>query len=83
MKKTISLPGKLEEMVKDPKNLWPEPHKEKKNSLDKDKIENWLHRQVCSGTMAAKEAQSGIATDWRQDLPRVRSAGTKVIEKPN
>jgi hypothetical protein len=36
---------------KDPKNLWPEPHEWKDNSFDKDKIENWLHRQVCSGAM--------------------------------
>jgi hypothetical protein len=30
----------------------------------KDKVENFLHRQVCSGRMSLTEAQRQIATDW-------------------
>jgi hypothetical protein len=63
---------------KNPKNLWPEPHEGKDNSFDKDKIENWLHRQVCSGAMTPEEAQRGIATDWRQYLPQVSGVATKT-----
>jgi len=55
----------------DPKNLWPEPHTGKYNSFIKDKVENWLHKQVCSGAMTPADAQNGIATDWRQYVPNV------------
>jgi hypothetical protein len=30
----------------------------------KDKLENWLHAQVCSGKMDLAEAQATIRTDW-------------------
>jgi hypothetical protein len=53
----------------DPRNLWPESHAD---SHDKDLIENYLHRQICSGAMSVTDAQRGIAVDWRQYLPQVR-----------
>ncbi|MBV9707100.1 MAG: hypothetical protein JO125_06805, partial [Chloroflexi bacterium] len=45
----------------DPKNLWPEPHP---STNEKDKVENYLHDQVCSGAISLKEAQIEIATNW-------------------
>ena len=33
---------------------------------DKDKFENYLHRQVCAGAVTLAEAQRQIATDWYQ-----------------
>jgi hypothetical protein len=65
---------------KDPKNLWPEPHLGTNNSFEKDKVENWLHKQICSGVMTPQDAQTGIATDWRQYLPRVAGKATKSKE---
>jgi len=64
----------------DPKNLWPEPHDGKDNSFDKDRVENWLHRQICSGAMTPDEAQKGIRRDWRQYLPQVNGVATKGKE---
>jgi hypothetical protein len=55
----------------DAKNLWPEPHNGQFNSSDKDKVENWLHKQVCDGNMDIKDAQKGIAENWKQYLPQV------------
>jgi hypothetical protein len=49
-------------------NLWPEPYKGKWNAHDKDKVENALHRAVCSGRMSLREAQEIISTDWRRGL---------------
>jgi len=45
----------------DIKNLWPEV-----GSLPnpKDKVENDLHRAVCSGKVTLSAAQQAIATDW-------------------
>ena len=45
-------------------NLWPEPYYGQCNARDKDRLENELHRRVCSGAMSLKQAQQEIATDW-------------------
>lgn len=49
---------------RDVKNLWPEPSYTKTNFHDKDKFENYLHNQVCSGKMDLSTAQNEIATNW-------------------
>lgn len=48
----------------DVKNLWPQPSQPKPGFHEKDKLENWLHRQICAGKMPPEEAQSAIAADW-------------------
>lgn len=45
----------------DPKNLWPEPHP---STNEKDKVEDYLHREVCKGTMTLIQAQSEITQNW-------------------
>ena len=45
----------------DPKNLWPEPGA---SPNPKDKIENFLHTEICSGRITLLDAQSRIAKDW-------------------
>jgi hypothetical protein len=53
----------------DPKNLWPEPYHTSiadGGAHDKDKVENYLHEQVCRGGMNLADAQRAIATDWYQ-----------------
>jgi hypothetical protein len=61
------IPLELGGNPRDPKNLWPEPYHA---SVDdggahaKDEVENYLHRQVCSGGMSLDEAQKKIARDW-------------------
>lgn len=44
-------------------NLWPEPYAGT-GARVKDKVENYLHREVCQGRMTLQEAQREIATDW-------------------
>ncbi len=56
----------------DPKNLWPEPHLGTANSFQKDQVENWLHKQICSGAISVADAQHGVATNWKQYLPSAR-----------
>lgn len=48
----------------DVRNLWPESAYTTPNFHDKDKFENYLHRQVCSGEMDLKTAQYEISTNW-------------------
>ena len=48
----------------DIRNLWPEPYEPRPGAYEKDKVENYLHRQVCAGTMELADAQKQIATDW-------------------
>ncbi|MCL4505530.1 MAG: HNH endonuclease [Chloroflexi bacterium] len=45
-------------------NLWPEAAEPRPGFHEKDKVENWLHDQVCSGAIALKDAQVQIATNW-------------------
>jgi hypothetical protein len=48
----------------DPRNLWPEPYGAHPGAREKDAVENYLHRQVCSGAMTLTDAQQAIARDW-------------------
>jgi len=51
----------------DPKNLWPEPYDTSISdggAHAKDRVESYLHRQVCTGDLTLAEAQRKIASDW-------------------
>ncbi|GAC1447156.1 MAG: hypothetical protein PVS3B1_29980 [Ktedonobacteraceae bacterium] len=45
-------------------NLWPELASPVPGFHEKDKVENYLHAQVCSGAMDLAEAQREISTNW-------------------
>ncbi|MCL4367129.1 HNH endonuclease [Patescibacteria group bacterium] len=47
-------------------NLWPEPANPTPGFHEKDKVENYLHNQVCNGTFTLAQAQEAIATNWLQ-----------------
>ncbi len=52
-------------------NLWPEPYAPTPGAHEKDKVENYLNKQVCNGTMSLAEAQRIISTDWTQVLTQL------------
>lgn len=45
-------------------NLWPEAAEPTPGFHEKDKVENYLHDQVCEGKIALHDAQVQIATNW-------------------
>jgi hypothetical protein len=50
-------------------NLWPEPYVTPDapgqiGAHEKDKVENYLHAQVCKNAMSLQQAQEQIRTDW-------------------
>lgn len=47
-----------------PQNLWPQPWTGPENAHEKDRLENLLHKLVCSGKLSLDQAQRDIATDW-------------------
>jgi hypothetical protein len=50
-----------------PKNLWPEPYETSipdGGAHAKDKVENYLHAEVCSGSLTLEQAQHEITEDW-------------------
>ncbi len=47
-------------------NLWPEAAVPTPGFHEKDKVENYLHQQVCSGKMSLQEAQQKITNDWKE-----------------
>lgn len=50
-------------------NLWPEAAQPIPGFHEKDKVENYLHDQVCSGKISLQEAQLKIANNWEQSYP--------------
>lgn len=53
------------------KNLWPQPHRNVAGvgawgSEAKDRLEDRLHLEVCSGKISLKAAQEEIASDWTE-----------------
>jgi hypothetical protein len=51
----------------DPKNLWPEPYETSiadGGAHAKDKVENYLRAEVCSGSLTLEQAQREITEDW-------------------
>ena len=65
----------------DPKNLWPEPHEGVYGSMVKDKVEDWLHAQICAGAMTPQEAQRGIVNDWRQYIDKAGAATHQKVKE--
>jgi hypothetical protein len=55
-------------------NLWPQPYAPRPGAHEKDVLENFLHRAVCSGAMTLEEAQAAIATDWPAAYQRMKGA---------
>jgi hypothetical protein len=47
-------------------NLWPEAAAPQPGFHQKDRYENYLHAQVCSGAISLEEAQRRIAQNWLQ-----------------
>lgn len=45
-------------------NLWPEAASPRPGFHEKDKVENYLHAQVCSGAISLARAQLEIAGNW-------------------
>ena len=48
-------------------NLWPQPYlaPSQPGVYQKDKLENWLHKQVCTThSMTLTEAQQALKDDW-------------------
>ena len=48
----------------DVRNLWPQPYGGQCNAINKDRLENKLHKLVCGKAITLQSAQHAIATDW-------------------
>jgi hypothetical protein len=61
------IPLELGGNLNDPRNLWPEPYSTSipdGGAHFKDKVESYLHKQVCDGELSLDQAQQEIASDW-------------------
>lgn len=73
---------------KSEQNLWPEPYHTRVNGREigarqKDVVEEYLHRQVCSGKITLEEAQSKITKDWYAvflEMAKSKNLGTIGID---
>ncbi len=48
----------------DIKNLWPQPTEPRPGRLEKDALEDELHRRICDHSLDVATVQREIATDW-------------------
>jgi hypothetical protein len=60
-------------------NLWAEPATPTPGFHEKDRVENYLHRQVCSGAMPLADAQREIATDWMAVWRQIKDQGATEV----
>lgn len=49
---------------RDPRNLWPERLAGGSGALQKDRVENWAHDEICAGRMQLADAQRRMAENW-------------------
>ena len=49
---------------RDPKNLWPERLTGGSGALQKDRVENWAHDEICAGRMMLADGQRRMAENW-------------------
>lgn len=63
-------------------NLWPQATAAVPGSREKDRVENYLHDQVCAGRMTLFDAQRAIATDWVAVYQQIAATGTTASSKP-
>ena len=62
------------------KNLWPESYDtEPWNAHVKDRLENYLHGQVCAGRLPIEQAQREIATDWTAAYERYLGTSKQIL----
>jgi hypothetical protein len=52
-----------------------EPYGPPPGARQKDRVENFLHREVCSGAMPLEDAQKAIASDWYKIYIQIFVAG--------
>ncbi|MBV9169740.1 MAG: HNH endonuclease [Chloroflexi bacterium] len=63
-------------------NLWPQAAAPPPGWHEKDRVENYLHEQVCAGRMALFDAQRAVAADWVAVYEQLPSSGATVPAKP-
>jgi hypothetical protein len=64
-------------------NLWPEAAEPHPGFHEKDKVENYLHDQVCNGAISLQVAQREIATDWLTVYQQMPSGISYSSGRPN
>lgn len=48
----------------DIKNLWPESYQNPMGAREKDKLENYYHRQICAGKITQEQVIKELREDW-------------------
>lgn len=67
----------------DPNNLWPQPYTTTPSDYGaktKDSVENFLHKQICTGTITLAQAQKEIATDWHAVLSQMKTKSFGAVD---
>lgn len=49
---------------RDPRNLWPQPWTGGRNAREKDRLENLVHRLICSGQITLAQGRRELSKNW-------------------
>lgn len=59
-------------------NLWPQPYLPAPGAHEKDRLEDYLHGQVCAGRMPLPAAQRELSGDWARYWRQLRRRPDKT-----
>lgn len=59
----------------DDRNLWPQPYRPRPGAREKDVLELFLRRAVCTGAVSLERAQHDIRADWWSAYQRMKAGG--------
>ena len=56
-------------------NLWPQPIRQSQGlgSRQKDEVENYLRKKICSGMISISDAQDLVKTDWAKVYRKIKA----------
>ena len=63
-------------------NLFPEPYANPYGATEKDKVENYLHKQVCNGALTLQTAQEEIRSNWTKVYDSCCASTNSTIQNP-
>ena len=56
------------------RNLWPQMAEPRPGYQEKDRLEDYLHREVCAGRMTLSAARSTLLSDWKAAYAKMKAS---------
>ena len=64
---------------KDPQNLWPQPYEPRPGAHEKDQVELYVHKQICSGAETLAQGQNDLL-HWKSIYAKMKNNLGGVVD---